>query len=78
MVIEKPFGHDLESAMALNAELHEVLDEEQILRIDHYLGKEPVMDITYLRFANSTARAGLEPRARLPRADDDRRGLRRL
>ena len=53
MVIEKPFGHDLESAMALNAELHEVLDEEQILRIDHFLGKEPVMDITYLRFANS-------------------------
>ena len=53
VVIEKPFGHDLESARALNAELHEVLREEQILRIDHYLGKEPVMDITYLRFANS-------------------------
>ena len=52
-MIEKPFGHDLESARALNAELCEVLDEEQILRIDHYLGKEPVMDITYLRFANS-------------------------
>ena len=53
VVIEKPFGHDLESARALNAELHEVLDEEQILRIDHYLGKEPVMDILYLRFANA-------------------------
>jgi len=53
VVIEKPFGHDLESAKALNAELHEVLGEEQILRIDHFLGKEPVMDITYLRFANS-------------------------
>jgi glucose-6-phosphate 1-dehydrogenase len=53
VVIEKPFGHDLESARALNAELCEVLDEEQILRIDHYLGKEPVMDIAYLRFANS-------------------------
>jgi glucose-6-phosphate 1-dehydrogenase len=53
VVIEKPFGHDLESARALNAELCEVLDEGQILRIDHYLGKEPVMDITYLRFANS-------------------------
>ena len=52
-MIEKPFGHDLESARALNAELCEVLGEEQILRIDHYLGKEPVMDITYLRFANS-------------------------
>jgi glucose-6-phosphate 1-dehydrogenase len=53
VVIEKPFGHDEESAKALNAELHEVLREEQILRIDHYLGKEPVMDISYLRFANS-------------------------
>jgi glucose-6-phosphate 1-dehydrogenase len=57
VVIEKPFGHDLESARALNADLREVLGEEQILRIDHYLGKEPVMDITYLRFANSV----LEP-----------------
>jgi glucose-6-phosphate 1-dehydrogenase len=53
VVIEKPFGHDLESARALNAELCEVLDEDQILRIDHYLGKEPVLDIAYLRFANS-------------------------
>ncbi|MGN6217191.1 MAG: glucose-6-phosphate dehydrogenase [Solirubrobacterales bacterium] len=53
VVIEKPFGHDLESARQLNAELCKVLREEQILRIDHYLGKEPVMDITYLRFANS-------------------------
>ncbi|HEV7562141.1 MAG TPA: glucose-6-phosphate dehydrogenase [Solirubrobacterales bacterium] len=57
VVIEKPFGHDLESARALNAELCSVLGEDQILRIDHYLGKEPVMDITYLRFANSV----LEP-----------------
>jgi glucose-6-phosphate 1-dehydrogenase len=57
VVIEKPFGHDLDSARALNEELREVLDESQILRIDHYLGKEPVMDITYLRFANSV----LEP-----------------
>lgn len=57
VVIEKPFGHDLESARKLNAELCSVLREEQILRIDHYLGKEPVMDITYLRFANSV----LEP-----------------
>jgi glucose-6-phosphate 1-dehydrogenase len=53
VVLEKPFGHDLASARALNAELHEVLDEDQILRIDHFLGKEPVMDITYLRFANT-------------------------
>jgi glucose-6-phosphate 1-dehydrogenase len=53
VVIEKPFGHDLASAQELNEELCGVLEEEQILRIDHYLGKEPVMDITYLRFANS-------------------------
>jgi glucose-6-phosphate 1-dehydrogenase len=53
VVIEKPFGHDLSSARALNAELQAVLGERQILRIDHYLGKEPVMDIAYLRFANS-------------------------
>ncbi len=53
VVIEKPFGNDLESAKALNADLHEALEEEQILRIDHFLGKEPVMDITYLRFANA-------------------------
>jgi glucose-6-phosphate 1-dehydrogenase len=57
VVIEKPFGHDLESARALNRELHEVLDEPQIMRIDHFLGKEPVMDILYLRFANAV----LEP-----------------
>jgi glucose-6-phosphate 1-dehydrogenase len=53
VVIEKPFGHDLDSAKALNAELHEVVEEDQILRIDHFLGKEPVMDISYMRFANS-------------------------
>ena len=52
VVIEKPFGHDYDSALALNAELQKVLEEPQIYRIDHYLGKEPVMDITYLRFAN--------------------------
>jgi glucose-6-phosphate 1-dehydrogenase len=53
VVIEKPFGHDLDSALALNAQLHEFLAEEQILRIDHFLGLEPVMDILFLRFANS-------------------------
>ncbi len=53
VVIEKPFGHDLASARELNATLQQVLREDQILRIDHYLGKEPVLDITYLRFANS-------------------------
>jgi glucose-6-phosphate 1-dehydrogenase len=53
VVVEKPFGHDLASARALNAELRKVLDEWQILRIDHFLGKEPAMDILFLRFANS-------------------------
>ena len=53
VVIEKPFGHDLQSAIELNDQIHEILDETQIYRIDHFLGKEPVQDITYLRFANS-------------------------
>jgi glucose-6-phosphate 1-dehydrogenase len=53
VVIEKPFGHDLQSAVELNDHIHQVLAEEQIYRIDHFLGKEPVQDITYLRFANS-------------------------
>jgi glucose-6-phosphate 1-dehydrogenase len=53
IVIEKPFGHDRASADELNRDLHRVLEESQILRIDHFLGKEPVMDILYLRFANT-------------------------
>src|SRR5215217_6745300 len=53
VVIEKPFGHDLESARELNRELHEVLDEKQIFRIDHYLGKETVQNILVFRFANA-------------------------
>ncbi|HEY5186417.1 MAG TPA: glucose-6-phosphate dehydrogenase [Actinomycetes bacterium] len=52
VMIEKPFGDDLASARALNDELHQVLDEDQILRIDHFLGKQPVLDIQFLRFAN--------------------------
>ena len=53
VVFEKPFGHDRASARALNEELCEVLTEDPDLRIDHFLGKEPVMDILYLRFANT-------------------------
>jgi glucose-6-phosphate 1-dehydrogenase len=53
VIIEKPFGHDLVSARQLNRQLHTYLDENQILRIDHFLGKEPVMDIQFLRFANA-------------------------
>jgi glucose-6-phosphate 1-dehydrogenase len=52
VVIEKPFGHDLESAKALNQELLKVADEKQIYRIDHYLGKETVQNIMAFRFAN--------------------------
>jgi glucose-6-phosphate 1-dehydrogenase len=52
IVVEKPFGHDLESARALNRELSGVLDESQIFRIDHYLGKETVQNLMVFRFAN--------------------------
>ncbi len=51
-MIEKPFGTDLASAKALNAELLKIVDEHQIYRIDHYLGKETVQNILVLRFAN--------------------------
>jgi glucose-6-phosphate 1-dehydrogenase len=53
IVIEKPFGYDLASARALNAQLLEVFDEEQIFRIDHYLGKETVQNLMAMRFANA-------------------------
>ncbi|HEX2923197.1 MAG TPA: glucose-6-phosphate dehydrogenase [Chloroflexota bacterium] len=53
VVVEKPFGHDLESARELNRTLTSVLDESQIYRIDHYLGKETVQNILAFRFANA-------------------------
>jgi len=52
VIVEKPFGHDLDSARALNQELLKVADERQIYRIDHYLGKETVQNILAFRFAN--------------------------
>ncbi|WP_347565444.1 glucose-6-phosphate dehydrogenase [Nocardioides sp. IC4_145] len=52
IVMEKPFGTDLASAVNLNAELHEVFDEQQIFRIDHFLGKEAAQNILAFRFAN--------------------------
>lgn len=52
LVIEKPFGHDLASAQKLNNEVREAFDEDQIYRIDHYLGKEMVQNIEVIRFAN--------------------------
>ena len=53
VVVEKPFGHDLTSARELNATLHSLIDESQLYRIDHFLGKMSVEDILYLRFANT-------------------------
>lgn len=53
LVVEKPFGVDRASADALAQQLHLVVTEEQLFRIDHFLGKEPVQDLMYLRFANS-------------------------
>jgi glucose-6-phosphate 1-dehydrogenase len=52
IVMEKPFGTDLPTAVSLNAKLHEVFSEEQIFRIDHFLGKEPAQNILAFRFAN--------------------------
>jgi glucose-6-phosphate 1-dehydrogenase len=53
VVIEKPFGTDLQTAQELNRKVHEVLDENQVYRIDHYLGKETVQNIMVFRFANA-------------------------
>ena len=57
IIVEKPFGRDLASAQALNRTLHEVFPESAMFRIDHYLGKEAVLNLLYFRFAN----AFLEP-----------------
>ncbi len=57
VVVEKPFGHDLASARELNDSLHALIDESQLFRIDHFLGKMSVEDIIFLRFANTV----LEP-----------------
>jgi glucose-6-phosphate 1-dehydrogenase len=53
VAVEKPFGRDLASARALNQTLHQVFPESAIFRIDHYLGKEPVLNLLYFRFTNS-------------------------
>src|SRR5207244_12116526 len=57
VAVEKPFGRALASAQALNRTLHQSFPESAIFRIDHYLGKEPVQNLVYFRFANSV----LEP-----------------
>jgi len=53
VVVEKPFGHDLASAQALNAEVHRYIEESQLYRIDHFLGKMGLVEILFLRFANT-------------------------
>jgi glucose-6-phosphate 1-dehydrogenase len=53
VVVEKPFGHDLESAIALAAEIHRHVDESQLYRIDHFLGKMGLEEMVYFRFANT-------------------------
>ena len=53
VVVEKPFGHDLESARELAAEIHQYIREDQLYRIDHFLGKMGITEIIYLRFANA-------------------------
>ena len=53
VVVEKPFGHDLASARELNEQLHALIDESQLYRIDHFLGKMSVEDIMFLRWANT-------------------------
>src|SRR5579862_6479621 len=53
IIIEKPFGHDLESAMELNRRLHGVVPEQRIFRIDHYMGKETVQNLLVFRFGNA-------------------------
>jgi glucose-6-phosphate 1-dehydrogenase len=62
VVVEKPFGRDLASAQQLNRTLHRFFPESAIFRIDHYLGKEPVQNLIYFRFANPLIEAGWDNR----------------
>ena len=77
VVVEKPFGHDLESARALAAELHQYLDESQLYRIDHFLGQDGPGGAALPPLRQHDAGAGLEPELRRVGADHDGRELRR-
>ena len=69
LIVEKPYGRDLESARDLTRQMHLVFDEEQVYRIDHYLGKETVQNILTLRFANAIFEPSVEPQLHRSRAD---------
>ena len=77
VVVEKPFGHDQASAKALAEELHSYVDESQLFRIDHYLGKMGLEEIIFLRFANRMLEPRVEQQPRRVRADHDGGGFRR-
>jgi len=83
VIVEKPFGRDLASAKQLNRDLKQILDEQQIYRIDHYLGKETVQNLMVFRFANAIAeplwnRNFIDKRTDYRRRDGRRRAARRL
>ena len=69
VVIEKPFGHDLDSARELNHQVNAVFHESQVFRIDHYLGKETVQNLLVFPLCQRDIRADLEPQLYRPRAD---------
>ena len=77
VIVEKPFGRDLASAQELNQVLHSVFPEQDIFRIDHYLGKEAIQNILYFRFANSFLEPIWNRNYVRSGADHDGRGLRR-
>ena len=73
VVMEKPFGTDLESAMSLNEQVHEVFDESQIFRIDHFLGKEAAQNVLALRFAGLSSPCGTGTSSTTSRSTSRRR-----
>ena len=77
VVVEKPFGHDLASARALAAEIHQYIDESQLYRIDHFLGKMGTDEFLYLRFANTMIEPIWNRNHIACVRDHDGRGLRR-
>ena len=77
VMVEKPFGTDLASAVALNATMHQYFPEESIYRVDHWLGLEPVENLLFVRFANSIVEPLLSRDACRQHSDHDGRSVRR-